>query len=293
MRLSGFADEISPDFGIQLQAFQSLGLSYMEVRGVDGQGADTWDAASMREYKRRMDEAGICASCLASPIGKVGIEEDFCSHMEHFKHVVELAHILEAPYIRIFSFYIPRGRKPEDFEGQVIERLGAMASYGELGGIVLLHENEKGIFGDRAGRCLKLMKALSGKSLELAFDFANFIQCGQDAMEAYELLEKYIRYVHVKDAFSGNGAIVPAGTGEGRIEEILTSLKESGYQGFLSLEPHLAEFEGLKGLERDGASLKGMQRLSGEEAFKTAFMALKEILERIAWLPDSSYGSGC
>lgn len=290
MRLSGFADEISPDFEIQLRTIQRLGLSYMEVRGINGRGADTWDTASMREYKRRMDAAGICASCLASPVGKVGIEEDFRPHMERFKHVVELAHILDAPYIRIFSFYMPEAREPEEFEDQVIDRLGAMASYGELGGIMLLHENEKGIFGDRAGRCLKLMEALSGKNLGLAFDFANFIQCGQEVMEAYRILEKYIRYVHIKDALSHNGAIVPAGMGEGRIEKILASLKEGGYQGFLSLEPHLAEFEGLKALERDGASLKGMQRLSGEQAFETAFAALKEILERISWQTEPGHG---
>ena len=43
--------------------------------------------------------------------------------------------------------------------------------------------------------------------------------------------------------------MVPAGHGDGNVKEILKELKESGYEGFLSLEPHLADFAGFSALE--------------------------------------------
>ena len=89
----------------------------------------------------------------------------------------------------------------------------------------------------------------------------------------------YIEYVHVKDARKADGVIVPAGSGDGKIEEILKDLLESGYKGFVSLEPHLTEFEGLKGLEKDGESLKGMQKMDGAKAFTIACEALRKILK--------------
>lgn len=281
MRISGFADEISADFEKQLEVLGRLGFSYMEIRGVNGKGIDTYEASQVKEIKKRLDMAGIGISSLASPIGKIDIRQEFEGHYEHFKHVVELAHILKAPYIRIFSFFMSPNQETQNFEGEVLERLEKMVSYKELGEIQLLHENEKDIFGDTADRCLRIMQAFSGKGLKMAFDFANFVQCGQNTKEAFELLGNYVTYVHIKDAVAQTKVIVPAGQGDGQIEAILKKLKKRGYDGFLSLEPHLTEFEGLKGLEREGASLKGMGQMDGEEAFETAYKALINILARI------------
>ena len=281
MRISGFADEISADFEKQLEVLKRLGLSYMEIRGVNGKGIDTYEVSQVKEIKKSLDMAGIEISSLASPIGKIDIRQGFEEHYEHFKHVVELAHILKAPYIRMFSFFMPPDQDVQKYEGEVLERLGKMVSYDELGEIQLLHENEKDIFGDTAARCLKIMQAFSKEGLKMAFDFANFVQCGQNTEEAFELLGDYVAYVHIKDAVAQTKAIVPAGQGDGQIESILKKLKERGYNGFLSLEPHLTEFEGLKGLEREGTSLKGMRQMAGEEAFEIAYKALRDILSRI------------
>ena len=103
---------------------------------------------------------------------------------------------------------------------------------------MLLHENEKGIYGERAAECKKLLDAFGGKSFKAVFDFANFVQAKQDTMEAYELLKDHIAYVHVKDAVWESGAVVPAGMGDGQMAEILKKMLSDGYRGFLSLEPH-------------------------------------------------------
>lgn len=281
IRLSGFADEIDSDFQAQINGLKKLGISYMEIRGVNGRGVDTYSLPEVRQFKQVLDEHHIKISSIGSPIGKISIEEDFQSHVEHFKHVVEIAHIMESSYIRIFSFFIPYGQIAGNYRDQVVKRLSCLADYARKEDVVLLLENEKGIYGDTASRCLDLMQAVSGSHVKAVFDPANFVQCNQDVLEAYELLKPYIAYVHIKDAVK-NGKIVPAGMGDGNIAEILTRLKAGGYQGFLSLEPHLTEFAGLKELERgQEASMVEDKEMRGEEAFLRAFLALERVLRDV------------
>ena len=52
-------------------------------------------------------------------------------------------------------------------------------------------------------------------------------------------------------------------------------LDEKGFAGYLSLEPHLADFAGLAGLEKD-VQLRG--RSDTEVAFVTAYRALQGLL---------------
>ncbi|MEG0687294.1 MAG: TIM barrel protein, partial [Hungatella sp.] len=115
------------------------------------------------------------------------------------------------------------------------------------------------------------------------FDFANFVQCGQDTQEAYELLKPYIAYIHIKDALKQDGSVVPAGMGDGHVAEILKKLDQSGYAGYLSLEPHLSEFTGYAALG-DGTSIHG-RKLTGEEAFTTSYRALSDLLASSALFP--------
>ena len=144
---------------------------------------------------------------------------------------------------------------------------------------VLLHENEKGIYGDNAPRCKELLDAFYGPHFKAVFDFANFVQVGQQTLPAYELLKPYVEYVHVKDAQWGTGAVVPAGQGDGHVKDILTDLIGGGWKGFLSLEPHLTDFAGLAALEQDPQ--KRGSALDGKSAWKLALDSLKEILAGI------------
>ncbi len=121
--------------------------------------------------------------------------------------------------------------------------------------------------------------AFYGPHFQAVFDFANFIQVGQQTLPAYELLKPYVEYVHVKDAQSGTGAVVPAGQGDGHVKDILTDLIGGGWKGFLSLEPHLTDFAGLAALEQDPQ--KRGSALDGKSAWKLALDSLKEILAGI------------
>ncbi len=279
-KISGFSDEISSDIKTQFETLNKLNIKYFEPRGVNGKNISELDDALAQNLKSLMDEYGIKASSIGSPVGKIKITDDFESHFELFKRIVKTAKILDAKYIRIFSFYHDgNGDWTTDERTQVIEKLKKMIDYAKEKDVVLLHENEKDIYGDTLDRCKDLLDTLYCDNFKAVFDPANFVQCGLDTKECFDILMKYVEYMHIKDAVLADGTVVPAGKGDGNIEYILTKLFENGYEGYLSLEPHLGSFEGLKDLEIDD-KMENLPK-GGEGTFTIAYNALCKILEKV------------
>ena len=279
-KISGFADEICASLDGQIEVIKKLGISQIEMRGVNGRPLVEHSLEEVKAIKEQLDREGITISAVGSPLGKISITDPFEPHYELFQKTVEIAKILNTKYIRMFSFYIPKGEEAEAYEEAVFERLGAFVEYAKAHDIVLLHENEKGIYGDTAPHCKKLMEQFYGDHFKAIFDFANFVQVGQNTLEAFELMKPYIHYLHVKDALMETEEVVPAGQGDGHVEEILRILFADGFDGVLSLEPHLALFDGFAKLEIDG--VLEARKLTGEEAYTIAYHALQDILGRMA-----------
>lgn len=279
IRISGFADEIAESLDTQIQVLKKLGISYVEMRGVDGKPFVEHSLDEVREIRKKLDANGIRLSSVGSPIGKIFITDPFEEHFELFRKTVEIAKIMDVSYIRLFSFFIPEGKNPGDYKEEVFRRTKMFVEYAKERNVVLLHENEKEIYGDVASRCLGLMEEFYCDNYKAVFDFANFVQCGQDTLEAYRMLKPYIEYVHIKDALKESGQVVPSGMGDGNVQTILKELLDGGYEGFLSLEPHLADFTGFAALENGTGKEK--KKLTGEEAYTLAYESLKKILDRI------------
>lgn len=277
--LSAFADEIDMDLTTQMDVLDKYGIRHIEMRGVNGKNLSDCPVSEARDIKRQMDARGFQLSAVGSPIGKIGITDDFAPHLEQFKRVLEIANIMETDYIRMFSFFIPKGENPDNYEDAVLERWHRFIQAADGCGVTLLHENEKGIYGDNAERCLNLMQKLDCDWVRATFDPANFVQCGVEPYpHAYELLKPYITYMHIKDAKFADGSVTPAGQGDGRVPEILAALQQSGYDGFLSLEPHLADFEGFAALEQECDETKP-DKSKGALLFGVAADALTGILQ--------------
>lgn len=278
--ISGFSDEINKDFDTQLRVASELGVKAIEIRGVNGRSIQTYSVEEAKELKAKLDAKGMHVSSIGSAIGKIQITDDFEPHFEVFKHVVELCKVFGTKYIRMFSFFVPEGTADE-YEAEVISRLEKLIAYAKEQDVILLHENEKHIYGDVACRCLNLMKKLYCENFKAVFDFANFVQCGQDTLEAFEMMKPYVVYIHIKDAMFKDGEVVPAGWGDGNVKAILGKFKENGYQGYLSLEPHLTDFNGFRALEDSEAEEKW--NMAGETAYHIALDALKTILWELDW----------
>lgn len=275
--LSAFADEIDPDLKVQMDVLDDHDIKHIEMRGVNGKNLVEHSLEEVREIKRQLDERGFKISAIGSPIGKISITDDFGPHLELFKHTLEIAQILDTDYIRMFSFYIPEGEMAEDYRDEVLRRWKEFINAAKGTGIILLHENEKGIYGDTPERCLDLIESLNCEYFGAIFDPANFVQIDVETYpHAFGLLEEHIAYMHIKDARYSDHQVVPAGHGDGRIEEILKALWDRGFEGFLSLEPHLANFIGFAALEEGdvGADMPD----GGPKEFAIAAHALKDII---------------
>ena len=276
--ISGFIDEIDANFETQAKVGADIGLKYAEVRSAAGKFVGLHPKTDILEFKKHLDAYGLKVSSLASPIGKVPVSDPFEPEYERFKNFVDVAHMFETTYMRVFSFYLAQD-DADLFTSEIAERMSRFAEYAEKAGITLLHENEKGIFGDLSMRCLLLAQKVNSTNFKLIFDFANFVQCKENALDAYNVLKEHVAYFHVKDENASTGESVVAGAGNGCIEEILKTAIAGGYKGFLSLEPHLVNFAGLAALEPDPH--KRETNMNGEDAFRKAYSALAEILGRI------------
>lgn len=278
LNIYAFADESDPSIDGQIDAMKRNGLTGLEIRGVDGTNIAEITVEKAKEVKEKLDKAGLVCWSIGSPIGKIDIEkDDFSAHVEKFKHVLELARVLDCHNIRLFSFFMPEGKNPDDYKDEVISRLKTLAELAVGTGVNLCHENEKGIFGDNIERCLQIFEAVP--QLHGIFDPANFVQCGIDTKAAWEALKSKIKYVHIKDSLA-DGNIVPAGRGDGNIPFISAEFTKMGGKDF-TMEPHLMEFDGLKGLEREGETSEVGKKYafsSNEEAFDCACESFKALI---------------
>jgi sugar phosphate isomerase/epimerase len=269
-RLSGFADEISADPAEQLAVLAAESISYLELRSVWGTNVAELSDAQLAEFLALLDDAGVSVSSIGSPIGKIPIEAPFQPELDRMRRIAEVANRCGTSIVRVFSFFMPAGPPPELHRQQVIDQLAALAAIAAEHGLTLAHENEKLIYGDIPQRCADIITTVESPALRATFDAANFVQCGvRPHTDGYDLLRPYLVYVQVKDALAATGQVVPAGEGDGQVRDTLSAMVEEDFDGFLSLEPHLATAGQFGGT-------------SGPEGFRRASQALKDILVELA-----------
>lgn len=275
-KFAAFADESSPILSGQIDALKRNGFDYLEIRNINGKNISDLTLSEAKEIAAQLADQGLAVKSLGSPIGKIPVDGDYAAHLDLYKHTLDLAGVFGADKIRLFSFYIPKGMDPAACRDTVLRRMDDFVVLAKPHGVTACHENEKGIYGDIASRCLDLHRNVPG--LAAVFDPANFIQCGQDTLEGWEMLCDYVNYMHIKDALP-DGQVVPPGEGIGYVPVLLEKFAAQGGK-LLSLEPHLSDFVGLKALEREGEeSIVGSLSFeSNEAAFDHAAKALKKLL---------------
>lgn len=270
IKLAAFADEIDPNIDTQIKHCRLNGVTHIELRMVNKINVLDFSPQLRQEIREKVNDAGMGINCIGSPIGKVAIDKPWTEHFDRFKVAVDAAMFFGASMIRVFSYYPPGGEGKGDIlphRQEVVERFLKKVEYIRDLPITLVHENEKGIFGEKGPQCVELMKAVNSPKLRTAFDFANFVQAKDKPLENWPALKPYTTHIHIKDAVMSDGHVVPAGKGDGDVEPILVDAYQSGYRGFLTLEPHLKVAGHSHGE-------------TGPELFKIAVDALKAILSR-------------
>jgi sugar phosphate isomerase/epimerase len=247
-KLSGFGDEIDPDPAVQLSVLAALGARHIEVRSAWEVNVVDLDDEQVDRLAAVIATRGLGVSAVASPIGKTDVYGDADAELARLTRVISVAQRLGAPYVRLFSFYRPDGVSQEAIRDTVLTRMRAFASLAEHEGVVLVHENEKEIYGDVPDRVLDIVESVGSPALRVAWDNANFVQCGvRPFTDGYAKLRPHLEYLQVKDAVAATGEVVPSGEGDGELLETVTALRDDGYTGYASLEPHLADQSKLGG----------------------------------------------
>jgi sugar phosphate isomerase/epimerase len=277
LRLAAFADEISPDIDVQIEHCRKNGVTHIELRGAAGKNVLDFDQPLRAGIKRKFTDNNLAVAAIGSPIGKVKLSDSFDAHFERFKIAVDLAEFFGAPMIRIFSYYPAEGSTHEELvsngRDEVMRRMQRKVDYLKGRRVMLVHENEAGIFGERADQCLDIHRSVPSGQLRAAFDFANFVQAKENPLEAWSLLKPCTAHFHIKDARRAGGTVVPAGQGDGHLAEILKDAVAGGYDGFLSLEPHLAaqgQFSGFSGPALFKTAVDALRKLARENAIPLA-----------------------
>jgi sugar phosphate isomerase/epimerase len=261
--LSAFGDEIDADLETQLQLLAGEGVHALELRGAWGKNVLDLDQTELQRAHALLKQYGFRVSAIASPIGKSQLAQPRSYEQERMQRAIAAADVFGTRFIRVFSYYYEGS--PSLVRGEVLRRMAQLAYLAERAGYVLVHENEKEIYGDTPERCYDLLSSVNSPALRMAFDPANFVQCGVHPMhEAWPLLAEYVDHVHIKDAHMADGTVCPAGQGDGEIPALLAILRESGYNGFLTLEPHLkiagpaGGFSGAEGMRIAISALRGL-----------------------------------
>ncbi|MGE3272969.1 MAG: sugar phosphate isomerase/epimerase family protein [Chloroflexota bacterium] len=265
--ISGFGDEIASDPVEQLETLVLLGIHHLDLRAAWECNVLDLDAEAVLKLQTLLDQYGVKVAMIASPIGKSTLSEPPSFEAGRLETAIRLAEAFGTRLIRLFSFY-HEGIPHADCRDAVIARVAGWARTAEAAGVTLLLENEGGLWADRPERCLDLLSSVNSPALRLTLDAGNFASLGVASRdEAYPLLRQWVRHLQIKDVVTATRAVVPAGQGDGQLSQLLAAARQDGYQGYLSLEPHLAvagKAGGFSGPALFGEAARALRSILGD-----------------------------
>lgn len=263
--ISVFADEIAADLDVQMDTMARHGVRHIDVRGIDNINVSAMTIEQAKTYHSRLDARGIAVASLGSPIGKIRIDEPFAPHLELLRHTCDVARALGTRQIRVFSFYPPREQDIRDHRDAVMDRLVQMAQLAAREDVMLWCENERGIYGQTIEGGLDIFRTVRSPSMGCLFDPANYVYDAIDPLEAWNSgLGDLTGYFHIKDKHPDQPHCCAAGTGHGKIPQILADCKRRGWAGVMTIEPHMtkaAQFSGFAGPELTGQAIEALKGL--------------------------------
>jgi sugar phosphate isomerase/epimerase len=246
MFFSGISDEAGQPIERQIAAHDELGWDHLELRMVDGENITQLPDAKFDTLCGALEDAGKKVSCFGSAIANWArpITGDFAIDADDLKHAIPRMQRMGTPFIRVMS-YPNHDADPipePQWRRESIRRMKELALMAEDGGITLVHENCSGWGGLSAENSNILLGEVGSPALKAVFDTGNPVTYGQNAWDYYNAVYNDIAYVHVKDAkkIGGVDEYCMCGDGDGYVREILGDLLSKGYEGGISIEPHLA-----------------------------------------------------
>jgi len=246
MKFTGISDEAGQPIETQIKAHRELGWKYLEVREVDKENLTLMSDEKFEEVYRKVSESGMKVSCFGGAVGNwaTKISGDFKKDFDEVKRAIPRMKKFATKYLRVMSWPNDKDNpwSDEDWGKEAIKRSKELSKLAEDAGIVLVHENCSG-WAAKTDKMLRIYREVNSPAFRLMFDTGNVVAYKDgDSFENYMKLKPYIEYVHIKDYTTVDGKLAATypGEGEGKVKEVMADLKSSGYEGFVSIEPHMA-----------------------------------------------------
>ena len=247
MILTGIADEASPQLEGQIRAHRELGWNTLELRLIGETNICQIDDAGFDQVRRALEEAGMGAICLASPIANWSrpISADFSADVADLRRSIPRMQALGTRFIRVMSY--PNDGQPEgSWRRESIRRMKELARIADDGGVVLLHENCSGWGAATAENQRILLQEVASPALQIVFDTGNPVLEGhrpEETWDFYRTARPYMQHIHIKDCrrlADGTLEYTMPGEGDCLVRAILAEALASGYDGAFSIEPHIS-----------------------------------------------------
>ena len=257
MIISGIADEAGGGIAAQIKAHKKLGWQHIELRLVNGKNiASELSDAEFDDVKRQLDENEMQITGFASAIGNWSrhINDDFNIDVDELKTAVNRMQQLNVKYIRTMSWK-GDGIAENEWRNKAVSRCGELAKIAADNDIILAHENCEGWGGLSARHMVELKTAVDSPAFKLLYDLGNTISHGYEPWKFFETIRGEFDYIHIKDAKmnpSGGRSkdYAYCGEGDAMLEVILDKIiNKDGYDGVISIEPHVAAIVHLPGAE--------------------------------------------
>ncbi|MBN1436946.1 MAG: sugar phosphate isomerase/epimerase [Sedimentisphaerales bacterium] len=255
MYLTGFADEAAVDIDGQIRATKELGWENIESRNIDGVNIHDLPDDKFDEVAGKLADAGVKINCFGSAIANWGkkIDEPMDSSIAELERAIPRMQRLGTKLIRIMSFAVLPGWGPDDqMEEERFSRLREIHKRFADAGITAVHENCMNYGGMGWPYTLKLLENVPG--LKLVFDTGNPVFADdrtkakpypkQSAWEFYDHVKEHIAYIHIKDGYwdtkEDKAVFTYPDEGTAEVPRIMKDLLGRGYDGGISIEPHIA-----------------------------------------------------
>jgi sugar phosphate isomerase/epimerase len=259
--LSAFADEIDGDIDVQFEQLVHHDIKLLDLRSAFGKNVMQLTDDEVDQILDKTERLGICLNCVGSPVNKVKTSE--AKAEDELAKVVRSGEIAKRAGINRIRVFTPETNDWEELKAWV----GPQVDHAVKNDLLLMHENDGHYYGAYPDQAKRLFDEFGGTNFRAAYDFANAVRIGFKAMDDwFPWLLPHLETLHLKD--EKNGKVVPAGDGEGQVIETLAWLKEQGWEGVLTIEPHLQ----LAG-DRGG--------FTGVESFAIATNTLKGVIEKL------------
>ena len=261
MKLGVICDGISHDLTHCVNVMDEFDLDYAELQFVGDKEVGDHSLSEIREIDALLRDRGKPVSCLSRHIfagmtraNKAG-DELHSTHMDALKRVIEMAHIVGSPLVRIMTpkkeqilFGLNGAERWNVAHGawdDILPLIAPAIEVAKAENITLVVETGNGTMVNSNYTARKLIDDLDAKgTLKVLWDPANNCWCHETAFpDGYdEVKDGYLGHIHIKDVQvdTPRATLEVRPMGEGQLRDqfqpMADALRKDNYDGVISFE---------------------------------------------------------